>query len=349
MRRRVPVALLAALLLAAAAGLTAAHAGGGFLSNGPLPPVPVPPDNPQTDAKVRLGAQLYFDTRLSADNTISCATCHKPDAAWANHDPTDTGIKGQVGGRNSGTILDSAYMRFQFWDGRAGSLEEQALGPIHNPIEMGETLENVVRKLNAIPGYRAQFKEVFGTDADTGGIAKAIAAFERTVISGPSPYDRYLLGEKGAMSAAAIRGMKLFNGKAHCTPCHSGPAFSDQSFHNLGVGMGKPKPDLGREAHTKNPADRGKFKTPGLRNVALTGPYLHDGSAKTLMDVVEVYDRGGEANPDLDPLVFPLRLTAREKAELVAFMEALTGTLPAIKKPALPEDAAPGSAQGGAR
>jgi len=346
MRRRVPVALLAAFLLAAAAGLTAAHAGGGSLSNGPLPPVPVPPDNPQTDAKVRLGAQLYFDTRLSADNTISCATCHKPDAAWANHDPTDTGIKGQVGGRNSGTILDSAYMRFQFWDGRAGSLEEQALGPIHNPIEMGETLENVVKKLNAIPGYRAQFKEVFGTDADTGGIAKAIAAFERTVVSGASPYDRYLLGEKGAMSAAAIRGMKLFNGKAHCTPCHSGPAFSDQSFHNLGVGMGKPNPDLGREAHTKNPADRGKFKTPGLRNVALTGPYLHDGSAKTLMDVVGVYDRGGEANPDLDPLVFPLRLTASEKAELVAFMEALTGTLPAIKKPALPEDSAP---QGGAR
>ncbi len=346
MRRRVPVVLLAALLLAAAARLPAAHAGGGFLSNGPLPPVPVPPDNPQTDAKVRLGAQLYFDPRLSADNTISCATCHKPDAAWANHDPTDTGIKGQVGGRNSGTILDSAYMRFQFWDGRAGSLEEQALGPIHNPIEMGETLENVVKKLNAIPGYRAQFKEVFGTDVDTDGIAKAIAAFERTVVSGPSPYDRYLLGEKSAMSAAAVRGMNLFNGKAHCTPCHSGPAFSDQSFHNLGVGMGKPNPDLGREAHTKNPADRGKFKTPGLRNVALTGPYLHDGSAKTLMDVVGVYDRGGEANPDLDPLMLPLRLTASEKADLVAFMEALTGTLPAIKKPALPEDS---PSQGGAR
>jgi cytochrome c peroxidase len=346
MRRVLLVALFLALGLAAAT-----RAGGGFLSNGALPPVPVPPDNPQTDAKVRLGAQLYFDTRLSADNTISCATCHAADTAWANHGATDTGIRKQVGGRNSGTILDSAYMKYQFWDGRAGSLEEQALGPIHNPIEMGETLENVVRKLNAIPGYRAQFREVFGKDADTDGIAKAIAAFERTVVSGPSPYDRYLAGDRGAMSPAALRGMKLFNGKAHCTPCHSGPAFSDQSFHNLGVGMGKPNPDLGRENHTKNRADRGKFKTPGLRNIALTYPYLHDGSAKTLKDVIEVYDRGGDANPDLDPLVFPLRLTAQEKAELVAFLEALTGTLPAIQKPPLPEDAKPGDAtpQGGAR
>jgi cytochrome c peroxidase len=351
MRRQILVTLSAALLLAAAAGQPGLRAEGGFLANGALPAVPVPPDNPQTDAKVRLGAQLYFDTRLSADGTISCATCHSPDTGWANHHPTDTGIRGQVGGRNSGTILDSAYMKYQFWDGRAGSLEEQALGPIHNPIEMGETLENVVRKLDAIPGYRAQFREVFGTGVNTEGIAKAIAAFERTVVSGPSPYDRYLAGERDAMSAAAVRGMKVFNGKAHCTSCHGGPAFSDQSFHNLGVGLKKANPDLGRENHTKHAEDRGRFKTPGLRNVALTYPYLHDGSAKTLMDVIEVYDRGGEANPDLDPLLLPLRLTAREKADLVAFMEALTGTLPAIGKPALPEDAKPGDAapQGGAR
>jgi cytochrome c peroxidase len=344
MKRTVLVTLFAALLLAA--GLPAVHAGAGFLANGTLPPVPVPPDNPQTDAKVRLGAQLYFDGRLSADGTISCATCHRPEAGWANHDPTDTGIRGQVGGRNSGTILDSAYMKFQFWDGRAGSLEEQALGPIHNPIEMGETLENVLLKLNAIPGYLAQFREVFGTDATTDGIAKAIAAFERTIVSGPSPFDRYIGGEKEAMSPAAVRGMKLFNGKAHCTPCHGGPAFSDQSFHNLGVGMGKPNPDLGREDHTKNPKDRGKFKTPGLRNIALTHPYLHDGSAKTLMEVVQLYDRGGEANADLDPLMFPLHLTGQEKAELVAFLEALTGPLPVVKKPALPAAVA---AEGGAR
>jgi cytochrome c peroxidase len=308
-----------------------------FLANGLLGPVPVPPDNPQTDAKIRLGQQLYFDPRLSADNTISCATCHNPATGWANHHPTDTGIGGQVGTRNSGTILDAAYMRYQFWDGRAGSLEEQALGPIHNPIEMGETLGNVVRKLNAIPGYRSQFQQVFGTDVTTDGIAKAIASFERTVISGPSPYDCYLMGDEEALNEAARRGMDLFNGKAHCVACHSGPMFSDQSFHNLGVGMDKPNPDLGRYNVTHNPKDCGRFKTPTLRNVALTCPYLHDGSEATLADVVELYDRGGIPNPNLDPLMLPLNLTEREKADLVCFMESLTGTMPNITAPALPE------------
>lgn len=314
---------------------------GGMFDNGPLPPLSavVPADNPQTDAKVRLGMQLYFDTRLSADNTISCATCHKPDTGWAHHAPTDTGIKGQVGGRNSGTIVDAAHMKFQFWDGRAGSLEEQALGPIHNPIEMGETLENVVRKLNAIPGYKQQFQEVFGTDVTTDGIAKAIAAFERTVVSGPSPYDRYIMGDRNAMSAAAVRGMKIFNGKGHCTPCHSGPMFSDQGFHNLGVGMNKPKPDVGRIEVTKDPKDWGRFKTPGLRNVAVTFPYLHDGSEKTLMDVVEFYNRGGIPNRNLDPLMQPLNLTGQEKENLVAFLEALTGPFPVLETPPLPPDA----------
>jgi cytochrome c peroxidase len=310
---------------------------GQFLANGPLPPVPVPPDNPQTDAKVRLGAQLYFDTRLSADNTISCATCHDPKTGWANPHPTDTGIRGQVGGRNSGTILNAAYMRVQFWDGRAATLEEQAVGPIHNPIEMGETLENVVRKLNGIPGYKAQFNAVFGTDANSDGIAKAIAAFERTVVSGPAPYDRWLAGEKTAMTPAAVRGLGLFNGKGHCSPCHSGPTFSDQGYHNIGVGMDRKNPDLGREVVTKDPRDRGRFKTPGLRNCALTPPYLHTGSEKTLADVIAYYDRGGIANPNLDPLMLPLNLTPREKSDLVAFLEALTGTQPNITPPALPE------------
>ncbi len=312
---------------------------GQFLANTSPPPVPVPVDNPQTDAKIRLGAQLYFDGRLSADGTISCATCHAPETGWANHGATDTGIRGQVGGRNSGTIIDAAYMKFQFWDGRAGSLEEQALGPIHNPIEMGETLENVVRKLNAIPGYREQFQQVFGTDVNTDGIAKAIAAFERTIISGPSPYDRYLAGEKTALSPAAKRGMNLFTGKGHCSPCHSGPMFSDQSFHNIGVGMDAADPDLGLEKITNDPHDRGKFKTPGLRNVALTHPYLHNGSEKTLMDVVEYYNRGGVQNDNLDPMMLPLKLTQREKEDLVAFMEALTGTVPTMKAPPLPPDA----------
>jgi len=348
MRRRLPTACaVIAFLVLLGQPLGQAQ---GFLGNGLKPAVPVPADNPQTDAKIRLGAQLYFDTRLSADNTISCATCHDPRTGWANPHPTDTGIRGQVGGRNSGSIIDAAYMRFQFWDGREPSLEGQALGPIHNPIEMGETLENVVAKLNAIPGYREQFQDVFGTEANTGGIARAIAAFERTVVSGPSPYDAYLLGDLSAMTPEALRGMRLFNGKGHCTPCHSGPLFSDQGFHNLGVGMDKPKPDLGRYDHTKNPADKGKFKVPTLRNVAETPPYLHDGSAKTLLEVIEVYNRGGVANPWLDPMVLPLDLTAREMGDLVAFLEALTGPVPKVDVPKFAEGpGAPADPKGGLR
>jgi len=335
-RRRIACVLVGVTALVAVACLTTAGAQQ-FLANGLLGPAPVPPNNPQTDQKVRLGQQLYFDTRLSIDNTVSCATCHDPATGWANHNRTDTGVKGQVGGRNSGTILDSAYMRYQFWDGRAGSLEEQALGPIANPIEMGETLDNVVRKLDAIPGYHRQFERVFGTGVTTDGIAKAIAAFERAVISGPSPYDTYLMGDKKAMSPAAVRGMNLFNGKAHCTACHSGPMFSDQSFHNIGVGMDKPTPDVGRSKITSDPADWGRFKTPALRNIALTDPYLHDGSEKTLADVVAFYDKGGIPNRNLDPLMLPLNLTTTEKADLVAFMEALTGAMPDIRAPELPE------------
>jgi cytochrome c peroxidase len=321
---------------ALALGLTVVTVGA--QQRGERPPVPIPPANPQTAAKVQLGAQLYFDPRLSADDTISCATCHEPSTAWANHNATDTGIKGQVGSRNSGTILDAAYMNFQFWDGRATSLEEQALGPIHNPMEMGETLENVVRKLNGIPGYLTQFRAVFGTDVTEDGIAKAIAAFERTVVTGPSSYDQFLAGDTTALSPAAQRGLAVFSGKGRCVLCHGGPMLSDQSFHNLGVGMNRENPDVGREAVTTNPRDRGRFKTPTLRNVTLTWPYLHDGSARSLDDVLEFYDRGGQPNGNQDPMVRPLRLTDAEQADLKAFLEALTGTLPAIVKPALPPD-----------
>jgi cytochrome c peroxidase len=323
--------LLAAVHVAAQPMWTPHH------RNPALPAVPIPADNPQTTAKIQLGSQLYFDPRLSADNSISCATCHVPETAWANHDKVDTGVGGQRGTRNSGTILDSAYMKFQFWDGRARSLEEQALGPIHNPIEMGETLENVVRKLNGIEGYRAQFKAVFGTDVTTDGIAKSIASFERTVLSGPAPYDRFMAGDKTALSASAVRGMQLFDGKANCHECHSGPMFSDQSFHNIGVGMDRPDPDIGRQAVTKDPADRGEFKTPSLRNVALTWPYLHDGSAATLNDVLELYDRGGVPNPTLDARIKPLGLTDDDQKDLVAFLQALSGMLPHIAPPKLPE------------
>lgn len=299
--------------------------------------MPIPADNPQTDAKVKLGQQLFFDGRLSANGKISCSTCHDPKTGWAGHTPTDTGIEGRVGDRNSGTIVNSGHMKFQFWDGRAASLEEQALGPIHNPVEMGEALENVVRKLNAIPEYTRQFQEIFKTDVTTDGMAKAIAAFERTIVSGQSPYDRAAAGEKNAMTAEAMRGMQIFNGKGGCVACHSGALFSDQSFHNIGVGMDAAKPDTGREAVTKDAADRGKFKTPGMRNVANTYPYMHDGKTPTLEGVVEFYNKGGIPNPNLDPLIKPLGLTADEKKDLVAFLkDGLTGPEPVITAPKLP-------------
>jgi cytochrome c peroxidase len=335
--RRLVIMLIMLVGLALVIQQTGSLAQGQFMANTLLPPVPIPADNPQTDAKIRLGAQLYFDTRLSADSTISCATCHDPRTGWANHGATDTGIYGQVGGRNSGTIINSGYMRYQFWDGRAPTLEAQALGPIHNPIEMGETLDNVVLKLNAIPGYVEQFQEVFGTDVTTDGIAKAIASFERTIVSGPSPFDLHLMGDNSQWTSAADRGMDLFNGKAHCTPCHSGPLFSDQSFHNLGVGQDKEIPDPGRFNETQDPNDMGRFKTPTLRNIALTYPYLHTGSEQTLMDVVNFYDRGGIQNDNLDPLMLPLALTQQEKEDLVAFLESLTGTIPEIPIPEFPE------------
>lgn len=305
-------------------------------AGGELPSMPIPADNPQSDAKIELGRQLYFDGRLSANNEISCATCHDPKTGWAGHDATDTGVGGRVGNRNSGTVVNSGYMKYQFWDGRAASLEEQALGPIHNPVEMGETLENVVRKLNAIPGYKRQFQDVFHSDVTTDGIAKAIASFERTIVSGPSPYDRFLQGDKKALSAEAKPGMDIFNGKGTCITCHNGPLFSDQSFHNLGIGMNAANPDVGRETVTKDPKDRGKFKTPGLRNVANTYPYMHDGQTSTLEAVIELHNKGGVPNSNLDPLIKPLGLTETEKKELLAFLRALTGPEPVVSAPKLP-------------
>jgi len=327
--------LLSSISLGAMAAL-AAHAQPSLSVGGPLPPMPVSKDNPQNAEKIELGRSLFFDGRLSADGKINCVTCHDPKQGWAGHDATDTGINGRVGDRNSGTVVNSGYMTFQFWDGRARSLEEQALGPIQNPVEMGETLPNVLRKLDAVPGYRTQFQAVFGTGVTADGMAKALAAFERTIVSGPGPFDRYLAGDKKAMSPAAVRGAELFKGKGGCAACHSGPIFSDQGFHNLGVGAKAAHPDVGREAVTKNPADRGRFKTPGLRNVARTYPYMHDGKTKTLADVVDTLDRGGIANPNLDPLVKPLNLTAKEKRNLVAFLKALTGPEPIVAPPKLP-------------
>ena len=292
-----------------------------------------------TEAKIELGRMLYFEPRLSADNTISCASCHDPNKGWSNGAQFATGVDGQLGGRNSPTVINTAYQRFQFWDGRAGSLEDQALGPIQNPIEMNLTLDEAVARLSAIEEYRDRFQDVFGTDVTPDGIARAIAAFERTVISGNAPYDQFKAGNEDALSEEAQRGMKLFFGKANCSACHAGPNFTDNAFHNLGVNIDAEEPDEGRHVVSGLLGDRGSFKTPTLREIARSAPYMHDGSHATLEDVVAYYNQGGTNNPQLDEEIYALNLTAEEQAALVAFLrEGLSSAdYPLIEAPRLPE------------
>jgi cytochrome c peroxidase len=269
---------------------------------------------------------------------VSCASCHDPKKGWSNGSSFATGVRSQVGGRSAPTIINAAYSDLQFWDGRAFRLEGQALGPIANPIEMDHKLEDCVAKLNKIPGYKQQFQKVFGTDVTSENIAKAIASFERTVLSGNAPYDKFKAGDTSALSAAAQRGMKVFSGKGHCSACHSGPNFTDDAFHNVGVGMKAAKPDLGRFEVTKVVGDKGAFKTPTLREVARHAPYMHDGSIKTLEEVVDHYDRGGVSNPQLDEEIFPLKLSSAEKSDLLTFLkEGLSSPdYPDIGPPKLP-------------
>lgn len=307
-----------------------------------LPPVVSPADNPPTAETIALGRKLYYDPILSVDNTVSCASCHAPEYGFSDGRQVSTGVEGKTGTRNSPTVFNSAYFTTQFWDGRAPSLEVQAEGPVQNPVEMAHTLKGVEQRLMKNREYRALFKQAFGTDVITyEAVGKSIAAFERTVISGNSPFDRYYYGhDEKAMSPAAIRGFKVFSSadKGNCTACHTigkdYALFTDNKFHNLGVGVldieGKNFADVGRYQVTKNDADRGAFKTPSLRNVALTAPYFHDGSMKTLKDVVDYYIGAGNSNPYLDKQIHVLDfLSGEERADLLAFLESLTGEMPA--------------------
>jgi len=347
--KEVPVKrIILAMLLAVAAVVLAAAAdtGGGVAltavsvhSLGPervgnLPAVAVPHDNLATPGKIALGKKLYFDARLSKDNTVSCATCHDPAKGWSDAGPTSVGINGQRGGRRAPPVSNAAYSLLQFWDGRAPSLEDQAKGPIQNPIEMGNTHEVMVRTLDDIPGYVEEFKTVFGTTPITvDQVAQAIAAYERTIVTTDSPFDRFVRGDNTALTPLEKKGLEIFNGKGHCTACHWGGYFSDGRFHNLGVApMAGAKPDSGRHDVTKNSEDIGRFKTPTVRDVAARPPYLHNGSEKTLEDVIRLYNRGG--GPDdahLDPLMLPLSLSEKEVVALAAFMKrAMRSTNPSV-------------------
>jgi len=328
----------------------------------------IPAQNPLTKAKIELGRQLYFDPRLSKDLTVSCATCHNPAKGWTDHQPTSTGIGGQHGGRSAPTVFNRvlAPTGVQFWDGRAASLEEQSLGPIGNPIEMGFSVAEAASRLNAIPGYKMQFEKVFGGEANGERISMAIASFERTVLAGGAPEDYFAAAEpfRGAadpeetaeekarrerilaeekahpFSEAALRGRNLYFGKAQCNLCHVGPNFSDESFHNLGIGATGTDTlkDKGREDHTKQEADRGKFRTPTARNSRDTAPFMHDGSLLSLKEVVEHYNKGGNPNRWLSKeKLRPLGLTPQEVADVVAYLEqGLQGDVTKVEVPTLP-------------
>lgn len=332
----------------------------------------IPEDNPLTLAKIELGRQLYFDRRFSAGNEVSCADCHHPNFGYAKDTQFGVGIKGQTGNRNSPTSFNRIISKAQFWDGRADSLEAQAVGPIANPIEMGFTHEKAVALIKATPGYKMQFVKIFGREPNIDDVGRAIASFERTLVTGESPYDpyerlrrfsetfaddledldalkedneelynRYVELKKAAdanpMSESAKRGRDLFfSTKSNCSACHVGVNFTDELYHNLGVGMDQKEPDVGRFAVTKDPKDTGAFKTPSLRNIAQTAPYMHDGSQKTLLEVVEWYAKGGHPNKHLSEKIQKLELTEQDKQDLVAFMEALTGPLPKVETERLP-------------
>lgn len=299
---------------------------------GPLPPVVLPPGSPTSDLKIHLGKELYFDARLSADSTVSCASCHNPALGWSDSGPTSSGIRGQLGGRRSPPVSNAAYSPLQFWDGRSPSLEDQAKGPIQNPIEMGNTHKAMIKTVAGIRGYAGEFKAVYGDGPITvDQVADAIAAFERTVVTTDSRFDRFARGDHQALTRVEKQGLEIFNGKGHCTACHWGPYFSDGRFHNVGVPAKDPKnPDVGRYAVTKDPRDMGAFKTPTLRDAALRPPYLHDGSESSLESVIDFYNRGAGKDPNLDPLMVPLGLSSHERTALVAFIKSLNSLNPEV-------------------
>ena len=287
----------------------------------------VPADNPLTKEKIELGRAIFFDKRMSKDNTIACASCHMAKKGFADGMPVSTGIKGQKGGRSAPVSFNRVYSKAQFWDGRAATLEDQSIGPFANPIEHGfANHDEMVAKMKKMPGYRKLFQEVFGGEITIQDVGRAVASFQRTVLSGNSAVDKFDIGgDQNALGESAKRGLELFRGKARCTRCHSGFNFTDEKFHNLGIGWDDNKVDLGRYMETKNQEDIGAFKTPTLREIARTAPYMHDGRFKTLEEVVKFYNQGGVKNPHQDNTIIPLELTDEEQKDLVAMLKSLNG------------------------
>ncbi|NMG45558.1 cytochrome-c peroxidase [Aromatoleum toluvorans] len=365
---------LSAIAASFAALLTATAATGQtFPPLAPLPPVSPPKDNPQSPEKIALGKQLFWDARLSGDGSMPCVSCHLPALGWGDNNALSRGYPGTKHWRNSQTIINSAYYNKLFWEGSVTSLETQAAAAAEGGIAGNGDPSVMEMRLRFIPEYVESFRKVFGAEWPRMNDAyRAISAYQRTVVSDASkvPFDRYMNGDKKALNAAQKRGMALFNGKAGCIQCHNGALASDQQFHDLGLtdhpgfkddpllqvthrwqhyqkGVSENRyrnadRDYGLFYVTKNPKDAGKFRTPSLREVKYTAPYMHNGVFTTLDEVVEFYDRGGEAGTNKSPLIKALGLTAQQKKDLVAFIEALSMTEPLIHDdPKLPGDYQP--------
>ena len=302
----------------------------------PVPPLgldlylPAPPDNPITAEKLALGRRLFEEPRLSADGRTSCASCHQPDRAFTDGRRVARGVFGRAGRRNVPSILNRAYGTAFSWDGRAATLEDQVGRAISGHRDLGVPVALAAGRLAHDTTYDAAFDAAFASPVSGDRLVQAIATFVRGALSGNSPFDRFFAGDRAALSPAARRGFALFTGQARCGRCHAGPLFTDEDLHNTGVGWGR---DAGRFEVTGLPQDRGRFKTPSLRNVTLTAPYMHDGSVNTLEAVVDFYDRGGRRNSNLDPAIRPLRLTSDQRSDLVAFLRALQGQPAAPQRP----------------
>ena len=306
-----------------------------------LPKVPASPlDNQPSQARIALGKMLFFDPRLSADGNLSCAGCHSPMFGWSDGLATAKGSKSKVLGRASPTVVNTGYNTIQMWDGRKSTLEDQAMGPMESMDEMAMDLKALFAWLDSTPGYKAAFAKAYPGEAiDHKTLSKALAAFERTIVSNESPFDRWLRGDLNAMTPQQIRGFRVFSdpGKANCVACHQAPNFTDNGFHNIGLGTHDlPNPDMGRYVIKPVASMKGAFKTPTLRDVTLTAPYFHDGSAKKLVEAIDHYNRGGVSSKDLSREIKPLNLTPVEMADIEAFMQALTTPPKSFALPILP-------------
>jgi len=316
-----------------------AEAGHASLQEWLLPDeAPYPAGNKPNEARIALGKMLFFDTRLSGDKTISCATCHSPLYGWGDGLKTGKGFGSKILDRASPVVTNTAFNSIQMWDGRKKSLEDQAMGPMEATAEMNMKIPTLLKFLNDSEGYRAAFNKAYpGEKIDTVTLSKGMASFERTIISNNSPFDKWVKGDAKAMTKQQIQGFKVFVGKANCVACHSAPNFTDNGFHNIGLASyGEKNPDVGRFTQRPLKLMKGAFKTPTLRDISYSAPYFHDGSSHTLTDVVNHYAKGGVVKTNLSPNMEDIKLSDAEKKALVAFMEALNSKREPFTLPVLP-------------